>query len=397
MCFIFMGAVFMKKIIAIILSFVSFSFSILVAQDYQTKGFTSLDKSMPVFYEALKDHMEFSLGWTGKQEPKAWHDAALSKAQEIMIPWQDDTPFDMKVLEQEKRGKYTAQKVVFNLTKESRVMGLLLVPKSKGKHPAALMLHDHGSKFTIGKEKMVKTFGSDDVSQARLKESDAWAKKFFDGAYPGEELAERGYVVLSFDALGWGDRGIQGWQTSSQQAVASNIMNMGTSYAAIIAAEDARAAKFLASLPQVDASKVAAVGFSMGAFRAWQVAAISPDVTACVADCWMGTMKGLMVPGNNQLKGQSAFTMLHPFIAKYLDYPDVAGIAAPKPMLVYAGGKDGLFPLECVNEAFSKMHDIWKANGAEDKLLTKIWPDNVHEFRTPQRQEAFDWLDLQFK
>lgn len=388
-----------KKILALTLVFIAFSLGEIVAQstEYQTQGLTASDKALPVFYEAIKEHMAFSLGYNGKQDPKAWHDAALAKAQEIMIPWQDTTAFDMKEIASEDRGSYVAKKVVFNLTKESRVMALLLVPKSKGTHPAALMLHDHGSKFDIGKEKMVKTFGDDELSQARLRESNTWAKRFFDGNFPGDELAERGYVVLSFDALGWGDRGIKGWQTSSQQSVASNLMNMGTSYAAIIAMEDCRAAKFLASLPEVDKTKVAAVGFSMGAFRSWQVAALSSDITACIADCWMGTMKGLMVPGNNQLKGQSAFTMLHPFIANYLDYADVAGLAAPKPMLVYAGGKDTLFPLDCVNEAFDKMHTIWKANKADKKLETKIWNDYGHEFRDDERKDAFKWLDKQFK
>jgi dienelactone hydrolase len=159
--------------------------------------------------------------------------------------------------------------------------------------------------------------------------------------------------------------------------------------------EDARAAKFLASLPEVNNKQIVSVGFSMGAFRAWQVAALSDDITACIADCWMATMGGLMVPENNQLKGNSAFSMLHPYIARYLDYPDVAGLAAPKPMLVYAGEQDGLFPLTSVNEAFAKMGKIWKAFGAQDKLTTKIWPYG-HVFYKEMQDEAYAWLDLQF-
>ena len=150
--------------------------------------------------------------------------------------------------------------------------------------------------------------------------------------FPGDELAKRGYVVLSFDALGWGDRSVKGFSTDSQQSLGSNLFNMGTSFAGIIAQEDCRAAKFLASLPQVDKKKVACMGFSMGVFRSWQLAAISDDITAGVAVCWFGTMKGHIIPGDGQLKGNSAFSMLHPTIAKYLDYPDVAGLAAPKPM-----------------------------------------------------------------
>ena len=104
---------------------------------------------------------------------------------------------------------------------------------------------------------------------------------------------------------------------------------------------------------------IAAVGFSMGAFRAWQAAALSDAVTASVAVNWMATAEGLMVPGNNQLRGGSAWQMLHPGILHYLDYPDVASLAAPKPMLIYAGEKDTLFPLDSVNAAFGKMSKVF--------------------------------------
>ncbi len=363
------------------------------APEYQTQAIDSPDRSFPVFYESLRNKMQFSLGWKDTvKDPVAWRKEGLAKAREIMIQFQDKTAFNPKVIDQIDRGTYIAKKVVFNISAESRVLALLLVPKGNGPFPAALFLHDHGSKFDIGKEKFVQTWGD----EARLKSSQEWAVKFFSGKFPGDELAKRGYVVLSIDALGWGDRSVPGFKTDSQQALAANLFNLGTSFAGIIAQEDVRASEFLAGLPEVDKKKVAAIGFSMGAFRAWQCAALSDAITAGVADCWMATMQGLMVPGNNQLKGQSAFSMLHPYIARYLDYPDVAALAAPKPLLVYAGGQDGLFPVSSVNEAFAKMKKVWTANKAADKLETKIWADQGHVFVQEMQNEAFNWLDKQF-
>jgi len=364
------------------------------AAEYQTQALDSPTNTLPVFFEALKDKIQFKNGWNDSVKiPEEWKKVGLSAAKRVMLPAPDKTAFDPKVVDEIDRGTYVARKIVLNLTAESRVLALELVPKGQGPFPAALMLHDHGSRFDIGKEKFIQTWGD----EAREKSQKEWADKFFSGRYPGDELAKRGYVVLSFDALGWGDRSVPGWKTDSQQALAANLFNLGTSYAAIIAGEDARAAEFLAGLPEVNKKKVAAVGFSMGAFRAWQVAALSKHVSAAVADCWMATMRGLMVPGNNQLKGQSAFSMLHPGIAAYLDYPDVAGLAAPKPMLVYAGEKDTLFPLPSVNEAFDKMRKIWAANNAADKLETKIWPDKTHTYVQEMQDASFDWLDKQFK
>jgi dienelactone hydrolase len=361
------------------------------AADYQTQGLTAADNALPVFYEALRAKMTFPLGWKDGANPATWRATGLAKARDLMLPGDDKTAFQPAVIDEIDRGAYVARKVVFNVTAESRVLALVLVPKGKGPFPAALMLHDHGSKFDIGKEKWIEPWG-DPARQASAKE---WSEKFFSGRMPGDELAKRGYVVLATDALGWGDRTVAGFQRESQQALASNLFNLGSSYAGLVAQEDVRASEFLASLPEVDKTKVAAVGFSMGAFRAWQVAALSDAVTAAIADCWLATMPGLMVPGNNQLRGQSAFPMLHPGIGRYLDYPDVAGLAAPKPMLVYAGEKDGLFPLDSVNEAFAKMKKIWTANGADAKLETKFWPYG-HVFLQDQQEAAFSWLDKQF-
>ena len=276
---------------------------------------------------------------------------------------------------------------LYFLTAESRVLGYLLVPKGTGPFPAVLLLHDHGAKFDIGKEKVVEPF---DDSSERLKSARAWVEKLYGGKFIGDELAKRGYVCFATDALNWSDRGGAGYE--GQQAIASNLFNLGMSYAGLIAWEDCSAAEFLATRPEVDSNKVVAMGLSMGSFRAWQVAALSDRIAGCVAVCWMGTLKGLLVPGGNLTRGQSSFTTTHPNLSNYLDYPDVASIACPKPMLVYNGDQDKLFPVPSVQEAYSKMHTVWDSQHASGQLVTKFW-NAGHVFNREMQDEAFLWLD----
>ena len=398
------GGFFMKKVLKILITVslatvLSASAFATSGKEYVTQEINATDRCLPTFYEAIKSRWTFSMGYKDGVDIAQWKKDGLAKARELIIQEEDNTPFDMVVLESEKRDGYTAQKVVFNISKDSRVLAYLLVPKGKKnqKFPAALMLHDHGSNFVIGKEKMVKPFGKEDGIAEKLKRAESWSETYFGKLFPGDELAKRGYVVLSFDALGWGDRSVKGFSTGSQQSLGSNLFNMGTSFAGIIAQEDCRAAKFLASLPQVDSAHVACVGFSMGGFRSWQLAAISDDITAAISVCWFGTMKGHIIEGDGQLKGNSAFSMLHPTIAKYLDYPDVAGLAAPKPVYFVAGDLDGVNPVEGTNEAFAKVHKIWAANGAENKLKTEMVKGLYHSYPPEQQKATFDWLDAQFK
>jgi dienelactone hydrolase len=359
------------------------------AQEYQTPG---IAYNMPAFAPALKARMTYPMAWSPKvTDLVAWRDKGRAQVWQATLQDRDDTPYRPEPIAEQDRGSYVARQVVFNITGMSRVRALLLVPKAAGKHPAVLMLHDHGGKFDIGKEKMIEPFGAADA--ARHASAQAWADKHFSGRWPGDSLAARGYVVLCADAVGWGDRGpLTG---EAQQALASNFFNLGSSLSGNMALEDVRAAEFLASMPEVDKKRVAALGFSMGAFRAWQVAALSDSVSAVIAANWMATAAGLMVPGSSTLRGSSSYQMMHPGLLRWLDHPDVASLAAPKPALFFAGDTDKLFPVASVREAYGKMAKVWQAWGAADKFEA-IVRQGGHEFPREVQDYAYDWLDRQF-
>ena len=263
---------------------------------------------------------------------------------------------------------------------------LMMLPPGAGPHPAVLLLHDHGSMFAIGKEKVITPW--DDP--VRAAEAAAWQARFYDGHSLGEALLARGFAVLAADALGWGSR--QGNGYGAQQALAANLMQFGLTLAGVIAAEDAQLARWLARHPVVDARRVGVLGFSFGGYRAWQAAALCPELSAGVAASWMGRLSDLMRPGGNQLRGQSAFAMLHPALGGCLDYPDVAGLAAPKPMLFLSGSHDRHFPAKIAERAFADLRRIWQAAGAEPLLGTEITA-GTHVFDITQQGRAAAFLE----
>ncbi len=356
---------------------------------YQTVG--SQD-GLPVFREKIFNRMSFPLSWnSGKyQDFSSWRQAARAKVMECLLPPPPAAPFDPVILSEVERGSYIARKVMLNITADSRVLCLMTIPKGQGPFPAVLLLHDHGARFDIGKEKVIEPW---DVPPAKLDSARQWVQQCYGGRFLGDELAKRGYVCLAMDMFNWSDRG--GAPDLNQQALAGNLLHLGMTHAGLIAHEDLRAAEFLGSQPNVDAKRVAAMGLSVGCFRTWQLAALSDHISAGVAICWMATVKGLMVPGNNQTRGQSAYVMIHPNLFNYLDYPDVASIACPKPMLFYNGLQDGLFPAESAREAHARMRAVWESQQAGDKLVTRLW-DVPHVYNVEMQNEAFDWLDRQF-
>lgn len=353
--------------------------------------------NMPVFYQQMKQQLTYPLAW-GKAEEKdfaKWKTQARHVLAECMQNLQPaPKAYAMEVTDREQRDGYEARKIRFNLSEWSRVPAYLLVPEGEGPFPAIVLLHDHGAHFSIGKEKMVRPFH---VAPEVMEDADQWASQCYDGQYVGDYLARHGYVVLAIDALFWGERGRkEGTSYDAQQALASNFLQMGASWGAFINVDDMRSAEFLASLPFVDKKRVGSLGFSMGAYRSWMLAALTDVVRASASICWMNTTEHLMTLTNNQNKGGSAYAMLIPALRRYLDYPHVASIACPKPTLFFNGTRDKLFPIEGVKDAYREMEAVWQSQGASDRLVTKLW-DEKHFFNKEMQKETLEFFDRWLK
>ena len=351
--------------------------------------------NMPVFYQELKQSLTYPLAWGNAPEKdfKRWRVQAREKLLECMQPAPPKADFDMQTVESEQRDGYAVRKIVFNVSAWSRVPAYLLVPDGEGPFPAILLMHDHGAHFTIGKEKMVRPFH---VSKVVMEDADDWAVRCYDGQYVGDFFARNGYVVLAVDALLWGERGRKEYASyDAQQALSANLAQMGMSWGSLIAWDDIRSAEFLGSLPFVDKEKIGAMGFSMGAHRAWMTMAGTDEVKAGAAVCWMNTTDSLMTLTNNQNKGGSAYAMLIPGIRRYMDYPHVASIACPKPMMFTNGLKDKLFPVEGVKSAYDVMRQVWKSQGAEAHFRTRLY-DLPHFCSKEIQQTVLDFFNQEF-
>ncbi|MDH7602280.1 MAG: alpha/beta hydrolase family protein [Armatimonadota bacterium] len=361
--------------------------------DYLRYG---MAERLPTFNEAQIRRLTFPLAYDPLKYPDfaEWRRKAREKLLECYLSPPPRADFEPVTVAREDRGSYEARKIVFNVSADCRIPAYLLVPKGQGRFPAILVLHDHGAHFSIGKEKVVRPFaeGAEIISDA-----DKWVDTYYGGRFIGDELAKRGYAVLACDALFWGDRGRkEGVQYEAQQELAANLLQLGMTWSGVITWDDIRSAEFLASLPEVDPSRIGAIGLSMGAHRTWTLCAASDVVKVGAAVCWMGDTQTLASPGNNQTRGYSAYSMLVPDLRNYLDYPDVASIACPKPMLFFNGTYDDLFPVEGVKAAYAKMRRVWEAQGAGDRLVTKLWPCS-HIFSVEMQEEAFAFLDRWLK
>lgn len=350
------------------------------------------EMALPPFYSRLKAEQHFAAAWQNQpqQAVSMWRQQARQLLRNALLWPEQELDFAPELLATELRLGYQAERWRISVTPENRLPVLLLRPTGDGPFPAVLLLHDHGAYFAIGKEKLIRPFSEDN----RLAEALSWVTRHYGGNFIGDELAKQGYLVLAADTLGWGERGPLNYD--AQQALAANFLQLGRSLAGFTAFEDLRLAAFLTQLPATDSKRIAAIGFSMGAFRAWQLSALTDDIQAAAAISWMTTAATAITPGNNQLRGQTAFWILHPGLSAQLDYPHIAAIAAPKPALFITGAKDKLMPATGTLAAYQQMQEVWQAHDAGQNLVTELWPEMGHEFGQAQQQRVWQWLSTVF-
>ena len=298
----------------------------------------------------------------------------------------------MRTLAKEQRDGYKCRYVEFSVEDDERVRAYLLVPDKASwteKCPAVVMLHDHGARFDIGKEKLVRPMvsvlpgGQDDHI---MNSSQQWIDKNFDGVFLADSLASLGYVVLVADALYWGERSpedAQRWSELSygeisnaschedrvlegralkdtikvlknkvydgQKVLYDTLSDNGVIWAEKMLRDDIASVDLLCRLPYVDKHDVGAFGFSMGAHRCWMLAAFCEDVKCGVALSWMTSLD------RDERMKPSDFSMAVMPMREQMDFGDIGLFLAPKPMLFLNGSEDHLFPKDKVETAFRKL------------------------------------------
>ena len=341
---------------------------------------------------------------------------------------------EMTVLASEVRDGYECRYIEFSVRgikeEKERVKAYLLVPEGAAEGsmcPAVLMLHDHGARFDIGKEKLVRPMESVLVHGADdhiMRSAGQWVDKNFDGVFLADSLAGEGYVVLVADALYWGERScaeaqrwslltygctealpeadralgpkarkdtlkvLKGRVYEGQRSMYDSLSAENVIWAEKMLRDDVASIRLLKSLPYVDSRNIGAFGFSMGAHRCWMLAAFCRDVKCGVALSWMTTLD------REERMKASDYSMAVMPMRERMDYGDIGIYLAPKPMLFLSGDEDHLFPKDKTLKAFEILQGHYSEH--PDKLQTELFNGGHHCGKAVQAR-IFQYLDANLR
>ncbi len=299
----------------------------------------------------------------------------------------------VQYLASEERDGYICHLIAYETPAKEPVKAYLLEPKGEGPFPALVLLHDHGARFDIGKEKLVRPLEGEPEHIHRSSEQ--WIRDHFDGVWLADRLAQEGYVVIVPDMLYWGSRSSEACQRWSravygrdsldkeavkalkkevyegQRAVYDSLYARGIVWARQTLEEDQAAVEILAAHKKVNPERIGAFGWSMGAHRCWLLSAFTPQVKTGCALAWMTLKRYQKEP-----YPASEYAMLIPEWRARYDFPDIASYLRPKPFFFLSGTQDKLFPQAVVDSCYTRMHALY--GEADEALRTEFFPGPHH-------------------
>ncbi|MHB0937664.1 MAG: dienelactone hydrolase family protein [Armatimonadota bacterium] len=306
---------------------------------------------------------------------------------------------------------YTQQKWYITTSPGERMPVLLLVPRGlDGPAPAVAALHCHGGMYYFGKKKLVEE-PNDPTILTQYRE------QLYDGTAIASDLARRGYVVAVSDSFYFGERrltvpppvemqrdflvvaeGSDHWielldqiSAKMESAVAKSLMLAGITWPGILLWDDMRTVDFLQTRPEVDPNSIGAVGFCTGGMRAALLGALDPRVRATCIVGWMSTLYEML----EHAVGGHSWANIIPGLTRVLDWPDLAALHAPQPLLVMQGSQDTLFPLNGFQKAAERLRAVYAKAGAPGNLDIGLF-DLPHVFNLDMQQHAWAFFDAAF-
>jgi cephalosporin-C deacetylase-like acetyl esterase len=267
------------------------------------------------------------------------------------------------------RGDYRIEKIVFESLPKFYVTANLYVPKT-GTPPYPAVVQPTGHSVS------------------------AKARAFYQSL--GLGLVKSGFVVLTYDPTGQGERRIYydpalgdskvGGTTLEHQMAGIQSLLGGESIARYMVWDGMRAIDVLSSLPYVDGKRIGVSGCSGGGTMTAYLAALDDRLQAAAPSCYITDWED-QLPGTGPQDAEQEFP--DQFL-KGLNHADLIVAFAPKPYLIASTTED-FFPIAGSRKAFAESRRIYEILGAGDRIATS-YDAGPHGTTELQRRAIYAWM-----
>jgi dienelactone hydrolase len=298
---------------------------------------------------------------------KARRDEYRRQLQEMLGLWPMPERTDLKpvITGKIEHDEFTVEMLHFQASPQLYVTANLYLPKQlEEPAPAILYVCGHSRQFTNG-----ISYGN----KVGYQHHGAW-------------FARNGYVCLTIDTLQLGE--IEGLHHGTYREGMWWWNSRGYTPAGVEAWFGIRALDYLCSRPEVDKERIGMTGRSGGGSYTWTVAALDDRVKVAAPVAGITDMQNQVVDGCVQGHCDCMF-----FVNTYRwDFPQLAALLAPRPLLIANSDKDTIFPLDGVVRLHEKARRIYRLYGAE-KNLGLLITEGPHSDTQDLQVPVFRWFN----
>ncbi|MBK9168095.1 MAG: acetylxylan esterase [Bryobacterales bacterium] len=281
------------------------------------------------------------------------------------------TPLNLQRTGSLDRGDYRVEMVLFESLPGFYVTGNLYIPSGQGPFPA--VLHPTGHSATA------KTRG------------------LYQSLSIG--LAKSGFVVLTYDPLGQGERRIfwdqhlqdskVGGTTVEHQMVGVQSLLAGESMARLMVWDGIRGIDLLSSLPYVDARRIGVTGCSGGGTLTTYLAVADERVQVAAPSCYITSWED-QLPGTGPQDAEQQFPDQ---LLEGIDHGDLVQVFAPKPYLICSTTED-FFPLSGAKKTYEEAKRVWGLFGGDSgEKIAWFYGPGGHGMRADTRSAIYAWMN----
>jgi dienelactone hydrolase len=266
----------------------------------------------------------------------------------------------------EVQGNVRIERLTFENESGKSVRGILTRPvEIEYDAPAILYGHAHGGNYELGADELI-------VGRPELMSP------------LGPVFAEAGYVTLCIDMPTFGER-----RDETESAAAKAAIWSGHSLFGDMLSDQAAALTYLASRTDVDKSRIAAFGLSMGSMLSYWLAAVEPRIAAVAHLCCFADFASMVATGAHDRHG---VYLLVPGLLRETSTGAIAGLVAPRPQLICVGTEDALTPPEAVDRAWAEATEAYREAGAAEAITLLRAAGTGHQEVHEMRQAVLKFL-----
>jgi dienelactone hydrolase len=302
----------------------------------------------------------------GRSQAEAWQKQLRVKLAELLGGFPAGrAPLRPVTLETRAFPGYRREKFVFDARPGVSVLAYLLLP-DKAKAPAATMIcvPGHGR----GVDDIV---GIDDKGRERTDKA-GYQHDF------AIQVVEAGMAAVAIEPMAFGCRrdaitARKGLGTSACQPTAGGALLVGQTMLGWRVWDVMRTVDYIATRPELDASRVGCMGISGGGTVTVFATALEPRLRVALVSGYLNTFRDSVGSLSHCIDNYV------PGILNWAEMYDVAGLIAPRPLFVESGEKDNIFPIGASIESFGKVRDVYDVFGASDRIEHEVFPGE-HSF-----------------